>query len=44
MSKAYGDLQVYKDFDFEISKGEKAVLAGENGAGKSTLLKILAVY
>ncbi|MBL7151868.1 MAG: ABC-F family ATP-binding cassette domain-containing protein [Candidatus Omnitrophica bacterium] len=42
MSKSYGDLQVYKDFDFAITKGEKAVLAGENGAGKSTLLKILA--
>lgn len=40
--KSYGDLAVYRDFDFEISKGEKAVLAGENGAGKSTLLKILA--
>ncbi len=42
ISKAYGDIQVYKDFDFEVSQGEKAVLAGENGAGKSTLLKILA--
>jgi len=42
VSKAYGDIQVYKDFDFEITQGEKAVLAGENGAGKSTLLKILA--
>ncbi|MFA5156775.1 MAG: ATP-binding cassette domain-containing protein [Candidatus Omnitrophota bacterium] len=42
ISKAYGQLQVYKDFDFEIERGEKAVLAGENGAGKSTLLKILA--
>ncbi len=40
--KSYGDLVVYHGFDFEISKGEKAVLAGENGAGKSTLLKILA--
>lgn len=40
--KAYADIQVYQDFDFEISRGEKAVLAGENGAGKSTLLKILA--
>jgi len=40
--KSYGDLQVYKDFDFEITRGEKAVLVGENGAGKSTLLKILA--
>ena len=42
VSKSYGDIQVYKDFDFEILHGEKAVLAGENGAGKSTLLKILA--
>lgn len=42
ISKSYGVLQVYKDFDFEIIQGEKAVLAGENGAGKSTLLKILA--
>lgn len=42
ISKAYGDIQVYKDFDFEVAQGEKAVLAGENGAGKSTLLKILS--
>lgn len=42
ISKAYGDIQVYNDLDFEIICGEKAVLAGENGAGKSTLLKILA--
>ncbi|MDD5441644.1 MAG: ABC-F family ATP-binding cassette domain-containing protein, partial [Candidatus Omnitrophica bacterium] len=42
ISKSYGDICVYKDFDFEIDKGEKAVLVGENGAGKSTLLKILA--
>ncbi len=42
VSKSYGDIQVYRDFDFEIVHGEKGVFAGENGAGKSTLLKILA--
>ena len=42
ISKSYGDIEVYKNLDFEINQGEKAVLAGENGAGKSTLLKILA--
>mgnify|MGYP003873099619 CR=1 FL=1 len=42
ISKSYGDIRVYQDFDFEIIKNEKAVLVGENGAGKSTLLKILA--
>ncbi|MFH1397177.1 MAG: ABC-F family ATP-binding cassette domain-containing protein [Candidatus Omnitrophota bacterium] len=42
ISKSYPDVQVYRDFDFEITQGEKAVLAGENGAGKSTLLKILS--
>jgi ATP-binding cassette, subfamily F, member 3 len=42
ISKSYGAIEVYKNFNFEIEKGEKAVLVGENGAGKSTLLKILA--
>jgi len=42
ISKSYGDIEVYKNFYFEIIQGERAVLVGENGAGKSTLLKILA--
>lgn len=42
VTKNYGEIKVYADLDFEITQGEKAVLAGENGAGKSTLLKILA--
>ncbi len=42
LSKSYGQIEVYKDFDFEITQGERSVLVGENGAGKSTLLKILA--
>lgn len=42
LTKSYGDLKVYQGLDFEVTKGEKAVLIGSNGAGKSTLLKILA--
>jgi ATP-binding cassette subfamily F protein 3 len=42
ISKSYGEIKVYRDFDFEVLQGEKAVLVGENGAGKSTLLKIMA--
>ncbi len=42
ISKSYGDIAVYRDFDFELTRGERAVLIGPNGAGKSTLLKILA--
>lgn len=42
ISKSYGDISVYQDFDFELIREEKAVFIGPNGVGKSTLLKILA--
>lgn len=41
ISKAYADIRVYTDLDFEVYRQERAVLVGENGAGKSTLLKIM---
>ncbi len=40
--KSYPEVTVYKNFNLEITKHERIVLAGENGAGKSTLLKILS--
>ncbi len=42
MSKAYGDLQIFKGLDFYIDKGDRIAVVGVNGAGKSTLARILA--
>lgn len=42
VSKSYGQRTVYREFDFEVRRGERWAVMGQNGAGKSTLLKMLA--
>jgi ABC-type transporter Mla maintaining outer membrane lipid asymmetry ATPase subunit MlaF len=38
----YGDLGVLDDADFELAKGDTAVITGRNGSGKSTFLYLSA--
>ncbi len=42
VDKAYGDLVIYKNFDFLLRRKERWAVMGVNGAGKSTLLKMIA--
>ena len=42
MSKSYGDLKVFDNFNFHIDKGDRIAVVGVNGAGKSTLARVLA--
>ena len=41
VSKAYKDLMVLKQIDFQIYPGEKVVLIGGSGSGKTTLARLL---
>ena len=40
-SKAYGDINIFEDFNFEITRGERIAIVGPNGAGKSTFCRLI---
>jgi ATP-binding cassette subfamily F protein 3 len=41
LSKSYGKLQVLKEVDFQLERGERVAFVGQNGQGKTTLAKML---
>src|SRR3954453_15247569 len=41
-AKSYGELQIFKDLNLHIERGDRIALVGPNGAGKSTLMRMLS--
>ncbi len=41
ITKSYGDLVLFENISFQLTKGRKVALIAKNGAGKSTLFNIL---
>ena len=42
VSKSYGSLEVLRDINLDIKRGELVVFVGPSGCGKSTLLRMIA--
>ncbi len=42
VSHGYGDLEVLKEVNLVVERGERIALVGANGAGKSTMMRLLA--
>lgn len=42
LTKSYGDICVYKNFDMDIEEGRTCCILGDSGCGKTTLLNVLA--
>ena len=41
LSKSFGDHQVLRDIDFQVSQGDVTCIIGASGSGKSTLLRCI---
>ncbi|MDY6801398.1 MAG: ATP-binding cassette domain-containing protein [Bacteroidota bacterium] len=41
LSKSYGDLEVLKNLEFTIQRGERVAFVGRNGEGKTTLSRMI---
>jgi ATP-binding cassette subfamily F protein 3 len=39
--KSYGPLTVFRNFDYEVTRGERVAIVGPNGAGKSTFCRVI---